>query len=86
MPSDGYGRGARFRCCPNQPTLFYRAGLENICAQVAAHGDRREGDPKQPGAKKWSSAQPDAAIGDFVSLVMGLTAVGPARRRRHGRI
>ena len=77
MPSDGYGRGGTIPVLPNQPTLFYRGGLENICIQVAAQVIDAKANPKQPGAKMWSSAQPDAAIADFVSLVMGLTANDP---------
>jgi hypothetical protein len=73
MPSDGYGRGATIPVLPNQPTLFYRGGLENICAQVSAMVIDATANPKQPGAKKWSSSQPDAAIADFVAIVMGLT-------------
>jgi hypothetical protein len=77
MPSDGYGRGGTIPVLPNQPTLFYRGGLENICIQVAAQVIDAKANPKQPGAKMWSSMQPDAAIADFVSLVMGLTANDP---------
>ena len=36
LPSDGYGRGAAAPVLPNQPTLFFRAGTENICEAVAA--------------------------------------------------
>jgi len=77
MPSDGYGRGGVIPVLPNQPTLFYRGGLENICAQLALQTIDAKADPKQPNAKKWTSTQPDAAIGEFVSLVMGLTAGDP---------
>jgi hypothetical protein len=35
LPSDGYGRGAVAPVLPNAPTLFYRAGAENVCASVA---------------------------------------------------
>ena len=76
LPSDGYGRGAPIPVLPTQPTLFYRAGLENICEDVAAlviDGPVAS----QPGAKQWSSAQPDAAIADFVSIVMALTTSDP---------
>jgi hypothetical protein len=73
MPSDGYGRGGTIPILPNQPNLFYRGGLENICANVAGMVIDAAPNPKQPGAKKWSSSQPDAAIAEFVSLVMGLT-------------
>lgn len=77
LPSDGYGRGSTIPVLPNQPTLFYRAGLENLCAAVSQQVIDAPVDPHQPGAKHWSSAQPDAAIGDFVSLVMGLTSSDP---------
>jgi hypothetical protein len=77
MPSDGYGRGSTIPVLPNQPTLFYRGGLENICSQVSAMVIDAAANAKQPGAKKWSSSQPDAAIADFVAIVMGLTASDP---------
>jgi len=72
MPSDGYGRGATIPVLPNQPTLFYRGGMENICAAVSAEVVDATPDPNQPGAKAWSSSQSDAAIAEMVSLVMGL--------------
>ncbi|MEO6775678.1 MAG: hypothetical protein ABI467_22140 [Kofleriaceae bacterium] len=77
MPSDGYGRGGVIPVLPNQPTLFYRGGLENICVQVAAQVIDAKANPKQPGAKMWSSSQPAAAITELVSLVMGLTSHDP---------
>ena len=74
LPSDGYGRGGVEPILPNVPTLFYRAGTENICEAVAV----QVVDAKpQPSLKQWSSAAPDAAIAEFVSLVMGLTASDP---------
>jgi hypothetical protein len=71
LPSDGYGRGAVAPVLPNQPTLFYRAGTENICEAVAAMVI----DAPSPaaGVKQWSSGQPTAAITDFVETVMALT-------------
>jgi hypothetical protein len=77
MPSDGYGRGSIAPILPNDPTLFYRAGLENVCAQVAALTIDAKPNPSQPGAKAWSSSQPDAAIAEFVSSVMALTSSDP---------
>jgi hypothetical protein len=77
LPSDGYGRGSPIPVLPNQPTLFYRAGLENICETVAAMVIDGKVNASQPNAKMWSSAQPDAAIADFVSTVMALTASDP---------
>jgi hypothetical protein len=71
LPSDGYGRGSAAPVLPNQPTLFYRAGTENICEGVAALVI----DATKPvaGVKQWSSSQPNAAIADFVSTVMALS-------------
>ena len=77
MPSDGYGRGSTAPILPNDPNLFYRAGLENICRTVAAAVIDAKPDPNQPGLKQWSSTQPDAAIADFVSLVIGMPASDP---------
>jgi hypothetical protein len=74
LPSDGYGRGSAAPVLPNQPTLFYRAGLENICESVAAMVVDAKANAAQPNAKMWSSSQPDAAIADFVSTLMALTA------------
>jgi hypothetical protein len=75
LPSDGYGRGSSVPVLPNQPTLFFRAGTENICEGVAALVI----DPGAPpaGAKRWSSADPGAAIADFVATVMALTPSDP---------
>lgn len=71
LPSDGYGRGAPVPVLPTAPTLFYRAGMENICQGVAAYvidGPL----PDQPAARQWSSTAPDAAIADFASIVMAI--------------
>jgi hypothetical protein len=81
LPSDGYGRGAVAPVLPNQPTLFFRAGTENICESVA----QLVIDPPKNGAapmgstptKTWSSAQPNAAIADFVQIVMALPPSDP---------
>jgi len=71
LPSDAYGRGAVEPILPNQPTLFFRAGTENICEAVAA----MVVDPTSTtaGQALWSSTKPDAAIADFVSTVMAVT-------------
>ena len=75
LPSDGYGRGAVAPVLPNQPTLFYRAGTENICEAVAA----MVVDVTNPvaGSKQWSSTQPTAAIADFVATLMALVPSDP---------
>jgi hypothetical protein len=77
LPSDGYGRGATIPVLPNQPTLFYRGGLENICESVSVMVIDGKPSTAQPNAKKWSSAQPASAINDFVAQIMSLTASDP---------
>ncbi len=77
LPSDAYGRGATMPVLPNAPTLFYRAAAENICASVAAQVIDVGASKQTAGVKYWSSSDPDGAIGDFVSLIMGLTASDP---------
>jgi hypothetical protein len=72
LPSDGYGRGAVAPVLPNQPTLFYRAGTENICEAAAALVIDVPMAKQVAGVKQWSSGQSDAAIADFVQIVMGL--------------
>ncbi len=77
MPSDGYGRGSTVPVLPNQPTLFYRAGLENVCVQLATQVIDAAANPDQPGARRWSSAQPDVAIGELVGTVLAMQASDP---------
>jgi hypothetical protein len=77
LPSDGYGRGAAAPVLPNQPTLFFRAGTENICEAVAALVIDVPMAQQQAGVTQWSSSQPDAAIADFVATVMALTPSDP---------
>ena len=72
LPSDGYGRGSVAPVLPNQPTLFYRAGLENICESVAAQTIDVTAANQQANVTQWSSKNPDAAITDFVNIVMAL--------------
>ncbi len=72
LPSDGYGRGSATPVLPNQPTLFYRSGLENICEAVALQVI----DPATPvaGVKTWASAGgPAGPIADFVATIMAIT-------------
>jgi len=77
LPSDGYGRGSTVPVLPNQPTLFYRAGIENICAGIAALVIDVPAAKQVAGVKQWSSTQPDAAIADFVAMLMALTSSDP---------
>ena len=62
---------------PNQPTLFYRAGLENICESVAAQTIDVTAANQLPNVKQWLSTDPDTAIADFVSIVMALPPSDP---------
>ncbi len=76
LPSDAYGRGAAVPVLPTQPTLFFRAATEDICATVAAQVIDA-GPNAPPGAVQWSSSRPEAAVADFVSIVMGLQSKDP---------
>ncbi len=64
LPSDSYSRGAEDSVLANDPNLFFRTGMENICAALA-------GKLIDAGAR-WSSSTPDAAIADFVHTLMGV--------------
>jgi hypothetical protein len=77
LPSDGYGRGATAPVLPNLPTLFYRAGTENICEAAAALVIDVPTAKQLANVKQWSSTQPDAAIADFTQLLMALTPSDP---------
>ncbi|MEO8844865.1 MAG: hypothetical protein ABI704_25000, partial [Kofleriaceae bacterium] len=76
MPSDGYGRGGVIPVLPNQPTLFYRGGLENICEQLSLQVIDAKVNAKQPNAKIWTSTAANVAgdISDFAHIIMGLTS------------
>ena len=71
MPADGYSRGAEAPVLANDPTLFFRAGIENLCGIVAAQV------VDAGTATKYSSAKPDEAIADFVHNVMAIAASDP---------
>ncbi len=77
LPSDGYGRGSTIPVLPNSPTLFFRAGLENICEGVAAMVIDPKPGSLPAGATSWQSTAPDAAIADFVSTILAITPSDP---------
>jgi hypothetical protein len=77
LPSDGYGRGATMPVLPNRPTLFYRAATENLCEALAADVIDVATAKRVAGVSTWSSAQPDAAIADFVGTLMALVPSDP---------
>lgn len=76
LPSDGYGRGAVAPVLPNSPSLFYRAGTENICEALAPLLIDVPS-AKQVASLTWSSADPATAIQGFVQTVMGLVPSDP---------
>jgi hypothetical protein len=78
LPSDGYGRGAPVPVLPVSPTLFYRAGLENMCEDAALEVIDAKTPP--PGAKQYSSSSQtnvNAAIADFVANLMAVMPDDP---------
>jgi hypothetical protein len=77
LPSDGYGRGSTIPVLPNAPTLFYRAGVENICEAVAAMVIDPKTGSLPAGATSWQSSDPTTAVADFVSLIMAITPSDP---------
>jgi hypothetical protein len=77
LPSDGYGRGSTMPVLPNQPSLFFHAGTENICTNVAGNVIDVAAGKQVAGVRYWSSAAPDAAIADFVATVMALVPSDP---------
>jgi hypothetical protein len=81
LPSDGYGRGATMPVLPNEPTLFFRAGVENMCAALAVVVVDPPAAQQVDGAKRWSGQQPDAAIDELVSLLMALPPSDPRAPR-----
>ena len=68
LPSDSYSRGAEEPVLTNDANLFFRTGMENICAIFA--GRLIDAGP----GTRWSSASPDVAIADFVHTLMGVGA------------
>ena len=66
LPSDQYSRGAEQPVLANDPNLFFRTGLENICASLAGQLIDAGTPPR------WSSMSPDPAISDFVHALMGI--------------
>jgi hypothetical protein len=80
LPSDGYGRGSTVPVLPNQPSLFYRAGTENICEAVAQLVIDVPAKDQITGVKQWSStpaSSATAAITEFVTLIAGITESNP---------
>jgi hypothetical protein len=70
LPSDAYSRGSDEPVLANDPNLFFRTGMENLCATLA----NKLIDNQNSG--RWSSGSPQPAFADFVHTLMG---VGTAR-------
>jgi hypothetical protein len=77
LPSDGYGRGSTAPVLPNQPSLFYRAGTENVCASIAGSVIDVATSKQTAGVTYWSSTDPNTAIAAFVGEIMGLVPSDP---------
>jgi hypothetical protein len=74
LPADGYGRGVAAPILPGKPSLFFRAGVENLCEAVSA----LVVDPAPgTGFMRWTSDDSPTAISDFVSLMMALPPRDP---------
>jgi hypothetical protein len=71
LPNDGYGRGNVAPDLPTTPDLFFRATTEDICEQIAPLVIDTPARSQIPGVKQWSGNQPDAAVQDFATILMG---------------
>jgi len=70
LPSDQYSRGTEDAVLANDPNLFFRTGMENVCAALAGQ--------LIDNGTRWSSGNSSAAIGDFVHQLMGIAAPADA--------
>jgi hypothetical protein len=77
IPSDGYGRGQPIPVLPNVPSLFYRAGTENICSGIADELVDVASGSQIAGATQYSSTQAAAAITSLVTNLMGVPPSDP---------
>ena len=67
-PADQYSRGNPTPVLANSPSLFMRAGMENLCAALATYLI----DNNTTG--QWKSTDPTSAIHDFTTGLMGLNS------------
>jgi hypothetical protein len=74
MPVDTYYRSFALPSLPTNPDLFYRQATEGVCTLAADQVIDVAANPK------YVSTNPDAAIEDFVTTVMGVVASDP----KHG--
>jgi hypothetical protein len=71
LPADGFSRGTEFPVTAPDPSLFYRAASELVCEAVA----KRVVDAASGGV--YSSKNPQSAIEDMVTTVMGVPPADP---------
>ena len=71
LPADGYSRGASAPILANDPTLFFRSGVENLCGNIAAEV------VDAPTNSRYTSANPTGAITDFIHTLMALGTNDP---------
>jgi hypothetical protein len=71
IPGGGYTRGDEGALLPRDPTLFFQAATENMCALLA---ERLVDAGPRP---RFSSANTDQAVRALVGLVLGLPANDP---------
>src|SRR5204863_4451576 len=71
VASDGYSRGSVAPVLANDPSLFFRSAVENVC-RALADAVVDVGVPP-----RYSSKAPDAAIVDFAHNLMALTTPDP---------
>jgi hypothetical protein len=67
LPANGYSRGNVKPVLANDPTLFFRAGMENVCAVLSAQVVDAAG-------SSYTSTAPDTTVPALVHNLMGLGA------------
>jgi hypothetical protein len=73
IPGAGYARGDGQPLMPHDPNLFFHAATENLC-RLAATQLVNDG-----AAARYHGADRDAAIGDFLTLLMSMPVGDPQR-------
>jgi len=71
VPGSAYSRADENPMTPHDPNLFFISGTEKMCMSIA--GQVVELNATSP----WKSAAKDAAIGDFVAVLMGVPPSDP---------
>lgn len=78
IPGSAYARADEHPVTPHDPNLFFVSATEKLCMAVA-------GQVVESGAAaRWKVAGKEAALDDFVSLIMGVPASDPLHARLYG--